>query len=128
MVLVSVCVFVCMSNVSHIRKTFFLGLHLWYMEITGQEVKSELQLPAYTTATAIPHPSCICSLKHSLQQCCILNPLTDIRDWTCILIDTTQVLNPLSHKRNFRKTLLRVTLGRDFSRTKPWLDFFFNFG
>ena len=31
---------------------FFLGLHPWHMEVPRLGVKSELQLPAYTTATA----------------------------------------------------------------------------
>ena len=31
--------------------SFFLQLHLQHMEVPGLEVKSELQLPAYTTAT-----------------------------------------------------------------------------
>ena len=29
----------------------FLGLHLWHMEVPRLGVESELQLPAYTTAT-----------------------------------------------------------------------------
>ena len=36
---------------------FFLGLHLQYMEVPRLGVKSELQLPAYTTVTATPAPS-----------------------------------------------------------------------
>ena len=36
---------------------FFLGLHLWHMEVPRVGVYSELQLPIYTTATAIPDPS-----------------------------------------------------------------------
>ena len=28
----------------------------------------------------------------------ILNPLSEARDWTCILLDTSWVCNPLSHK------------------------------
>ena len=35
----------------------FLGLHLQYMEVPRLGVKSELQLPAYTTVTATPAPS-----------------------------------------------------------------------
>ena len=35
----------------------FLGLHLWHMDIPTLGVKSELQLPAYTTATAMLDPS-----------------------------------------------------------------------
>ena len=38
------------------------------MEIPRLGVKSELQLPAYTTATAALDPSCICSLQHSSWQ------------------------------------------------------------
>ena len=34
-------------------------------EVLRQGVESELQLPAYTTATATPDPSRICSLCHS---------------------------------------------------------------
>ena len=30
----------------------FLGLHPWHMEVPSLGVESELQLPAYTTATA----------------------------------------------------------------------------
>ena len=43
------------------------------MEIPRLGVKLKLQLPAYTTATATPDPSCICDLHHhSSQQCQIL--------------------------------------------------------
>ena len=35
---------------------FFLGPHLWHMEVPRLRVKSELQLPAYTTATEMPDP------------------------------------------------------------------------
>ena len=51
----------------------------------------ELQLWAYTTATAKPHLSYICNLYCSLHQCQILNPLSGARDQTCILMDTSQV-------------------------------------
>ena len=60
-----------------------LRLYLQHMEVPGLWVKSELQLPAYTTATAMPDPSCICKLHHSLWQCQILNPLSKARDQTC---------------------------------------------
>ena len=42
----------------------------------------ELLLPAYTRSTATPDPSCICNLHHRSQQCQILNPLREARDWT----------------------------------------------
>ena len=44
---------------------FFLGLHLQHMEVPRLGVKSELQLPAYSTATAMPDLSCICNLHRS---------------------------------------------------------------
>ena len=50
-------------------------------------VKSELQLPSYTTATVTPDLSRVCDLKHSPPQY-ILNLLSEARDGTCILMDT----------------------------------------
>ena len=44
---------------------FFLGPHLWHMEITRLGVQSELQLLAYTTATATPDLSGVWNLHHS---------------------------------------------------------------
>ena len=58
------------------------------MEVPRPGVELELQLPAYTTATATPDPSHIFNPSHSLQQCWILNPLSEARDRTCILTDT----------------------------------------
>ena len=39
-------------------------------------------------------------IYHSSWQCWILNPLREDRDQTRILLDTSQVCNPLSHNRN----------------------------
>ena len=50
-------------------------------------VKSVLQLLAYTTATAMPDPCCICDLYCSLRQCRILNLLSEARDRTHNLTD-----------------------------------------
>ena len=52
---------------------------------------TELQLPAYTTATAMPDLSHICDLHHSLWQCQILNLLSEPRDWTCNLMVPSQI-------------------------------------
>ena len=60
----------------------------------------ELQLPAYTIATAMQKPSHICDLHHSSWQRQILNPLSEARDRTHSLMDTIQVLKLLSHNRN----------------------------
>ena len=79
---------------------FFFLQDYTCMEVPGLGIKSELQLPAYTTATATPYLSHICNLRLSLQQHWILNPLSETRDWTRILMDASWVLNPLSHSRN----------------------------
>ena len=64
----------------------FLRLHPRHMEIPRLGVESELQLPAYTTATATLDPSHICDLHRSSQQRWILNPLSEARDQTRILM------------------------------------------
>ena len=79
---------------------FFLGLHPWHMELPRLEFESELQLSAYATATAPRNPTCVCDLHHSLWQHWMFSPLSEARDQTCFLMNTSQVLNPLSHKRN----------------------------
>ena len=45
---------------------WFLGLHLQHMEIPRLGIKSELQLLAYTTATAMPDPRQVCDLTPQL--------------------------------------------------------------
>ena len=69
----------------------FLGLHPWSMEVSSLGVELELQLPAYTTATAMPDPSHICDLYHSSQPHQIPTPLSKARDWTHILMDTSWI-------------------------------------
>ena len=69
------------------------------MEVTRLGVKLELQLPAYFTVTA-SDPSHICDLCHSSWQHQILNPLSEIRDQTHMLMDTSWVFNLLSHNGN----------------------------
>ena len=71
---------------------FFLGPHLQHMEVSRLVVKLELQLPGYTTATAMPYPCSICDICHRLWQCHIFNLLSEAWDQTHILIDTSQVL------------------------------------
>ena len=70
---------------------FFLGPHLWHMEVLGLRVELELLLLAYTTATATQDPSCICNLHCSSQQHWILNPLSEARDQTQILRNASWV-------------------------------------
>ena len=70
---------------------YFLGPHPQPMEVPRLGVELELQLPAYTTATATEDLSCVCDLHHSSQQCQISNPLSEARDRTHLLMDTSQI-------------------------------------
>ena len=51
----------------------FLGPYPWHMEVPRLGVKLELQLPAYTTATAMSDRSHVCNL-HTPQLMATLDP------------------------------------------------------
>ena len=72
----------------------FLGLYPRHMEVPRLGVELELQLPASTTATATQNLSCICEPHHSSWQYQILNPLSEARAQTHILMDTRCVHYP----------------------------------
>ena len=61
---------------------YFLGPYPWHVDVPRLGVESQLQLPAYTTATAIRDPSCICDLHHSSGQHWILHLRSEARDQT----------------------------------------------
>ena len=93
------------------------------MEIPRLGVESELQLLAYTTATTMPDPSHICSLHHSSGQCRILNPLSEARDQTCILVDTSWVCLELSHHGDSEISSLIIISAGKMVRMSPLLGF-----
>ena len=64
---------------SNITAFLFFPL-VWPVEVPRLGVESELQLPAYPTATATPDSKCICNLHRSLQQRWIPNLLSEARD------------------------------------------------
>ena len=69
-------------------------------------VELELQLLAYTTATATPDPSWVCNLHHSSRQCWILNS----RMGPGIEPESSWILGGLlllSHNRNSGKLFLK---------------------
>ena len=63
----------------------FLGPHPWYTEVPRLVV--ELELSAYTTATAMQNLSCVFNLNHKSWQYRLLNPLRKSRDQTHIFTD-----------------------------------------
>ena len=62
-----------------------------HMEVPRLGVESELRLPAYTTATAMRDPCHVYDLHHSSWQYQVPNPLSEARDQTCILMDTSWI-------------------------------------
>ena len=66
----------------------------------SSQARGQIGAAAEATATATPDPSCICDLQCSLWQHRILNPLSEARDQTCTLMDTSWVLNSLRHNGN----------------------------
>ena len=62
------------------------------MKVPRLGVQSELQLPAYTTATAMPDPSPVYDLHRSSWQHQIPDPLIEARDRTCnLMVDTSWI-------------------------------------
>ena len=70
------------------------------MKVPRLGVELELQLPDNTTTTAMQNPSLVYDLHYSSQLCRVLNALSEDRDQTCILMDTSRVHNPLNHNKN----------------------------
>ena len=66
-------------------------------------------------------PSCICNLRHSLQQHWILNPLSKARDRICILTDAMSGFQPTEPQRELPSCGLLI--GKTWSEfTSPWLS------
>ena len=61
------------------------------MEVPRLGIELELQLPAYTTAITTWNLSLVCDLHCSLRQYQILNPLSEARHQTWVLMDTGRV-------------------------------------
>ena len=69
---------------------FFFGLFRATPGSYGS-FQARSQIRAYITATAMQDLSRICNLHHSSQQCQILNPLSEARDRTSVLMDTSWI-------------------------------------
>ena len=82
-ILKKVCVYICPPSAC--------CREIMHIEVPRLGVESELQLPGYTTATAVQDPSHICDLHHSSGKHQILNPLSEARDRTCNLMDPSWI-------------------------------------
>ena len=69
----------------------FLGLHLQNMEVPRLGSNWSRSCQPYATATAMWDPNHIFDLHRSSRQCLILNPRSEVRDWTHILVDTSGI-------------------------------------
>ena len=72
----------------------FFWLHLWHMEVPRAAAE------AYTTATAMLDPSCICNLQRKLLATLDPKPQTANRDQNHIFTGVSWVLSPLSDNGN----------------------------
>ena len=95
----------------------FLGLHLWHMGVPRLGIQLELQLPAYTTATATSDLSHVCDLHHSTQQHRIPNPLSEARDWTCNLMVPNRI--------HFHCTTMGTPLTTSFTSNMSQMEWFY---
>ena len=71
----------------------FLGPHPRHMEVPRLGVRIRATAAGYATTIATRDPSCISDLHHSSRQHCFLNPLSQARDWTWVLMDTSWFVN-----------------------------------
>ena len=93
------------------------------MDVPKIGVKSKLYL-LDCMPTTMRDPSLICDLQHSSWQHWILNPLSEARDETDIVMNTSQVCNPLSHTRNSLLFLFFFLLrrrGRNYLLRWAWM-------
>ena len=82
-------------------ETFFLFFFFFFFGLFratskahgGFQTRGQIRVQplAYPSATAKWNPSCIWNLHHSSGQCQILNSLSEARDQTCNLMDTSEI-------------------------------------
>ena len=89
---------------------------MWHMEVPRLGVETELQLQVYTTATAMQDLSHVFDLYQNSWQYWILNPLSETRDRTRVLMGTSSGSFPLRHNRNSLKSLQVIQKEITFSQ------------
>ena len=81
----------------------FLGLHTWHMEGPRREVDSDI------TATATRDLSHVHDLHHSSWQHQILNPWSEARDGSHILMDASRIVSTVPHQELQQKGFINVS-------------------
>ena len=92
--LLNLCSHLCHSTFLSRVNFFFLsfeGCTCSMRKFPGQGLNQSCSHLAYTTATATPELSLICDLHQSSWQSWIFNLLSEARDRTCVLMDTSQI-------------------------------------
>ena len=89
------------------------------MEVPSLGVKLELKPMLQPQPCRIQ--AALLTYAAAFQQCQILNPLSRARDRTCILFDTSWVLNPLSHNGNSSAVTTNQLCNRWRRDGKKWL-------
>ena len=97
---------------------FFSGPHLQHMEVPRPGVESELQLPA--TATVTWDLYYIHNLRHRSLQRWILDPQSEARDWTSILMDINQFLTCWTTTRTPGRSYLKELFRKGNFRGRKW--------
>ena len=113
-----ICLFVCLFIY-----LVFLGPHPKYTEVPRLGVELEIQLLAYTRATATQDLSHVCDWHHILWQRRILNPMSKARDRTSILRNPGQVCQLLSHNRKSHECDFKVVYTESSSHLQSQVCF-----
>ena len=85
-------------NVSFVFFFFWLLLPAYGSSQARGQIRAAAASHSHTIATL--DLRCVCDLHCSSQQCWIPNPLSEVRDQTRIPVDSSPILNLLSHSRN----------------------------
>ena len=102
---------------------FFFFLGIYPQQYGGSHARGPIRAtaPSLCHTIATPDLSHVCNVSHSLQQRWILNPLSKARDWTHIIMDTSQDLNPMSHNGTPGLTLRIHITGVPIVAQQKWI-------
>ena len=90
------------------------------MEVPGLWVELELQLLAYVAATTMPDLSCVFNLHRSSWQHRILKPLSEAKDQTLVLRDTSRVCYRCTYNENSSFFLMAAPVAYGSFWARDW--------